>query len=142
MVGQVVGQKCVVCGRFIESIVEGTFCVGCGQPVHRQCLKADTNPGSNQCDQCGTVLDDPAVIRQRLEELRSISSERKTQDALRTEYGPDYGKRRSAGRSELYIGIALTLFGFVGIFTFFGLILLGVGIVLMCRGINKITRPG
>jgi len=50
---QLVGEKCIHCQKEITSILEGQFCLGCGQPVHHQCLPASTEVSPEGCPRCG-----------------------------------------------------------------------------------------
>ena len=54
---QLVGSRCVICEREIDSILEGRFCRTCGSPVHKACLNqgnSATRPG--HCAACGANL--------------------------------------------------------------------------------------
>ena len=50
---QLIGLKCVRCGKSISSIVEATFCEECGNPVHRNCLSKTEQPLAERCPTCG-----------------------------------------------------------------------------------------
>src|SRR4051794_2768276 len=50
---QLVGMKCVACQKTISSIVEGVFCLDCGNPVHRMCMRATVLAEPGICARCG-----------------------------------------------------------------------------------------
>lgn len=54
---QIVGLDCALCRGSIASIVEGTFCALCGNPIHRKCIQSLVSRGIGGYFICG---DDPA----------------------------------------------------------------------------------
>jgi hypothetical protein len=72
---QLVNSACVLCGRRIESVVEGEFCPGCGCPVHTGCVGVkESDPGG--CATCGageTVV--TRSQRDRRQEDAAVKSE-------------------------------------------------------------------
>ena len=58
---QLVNSKCVLCQQRIGSIVEGSFCKGCGGPVHKRCIRPETAATSeDRCAFCGS--DRPEIV--------------------------------------------------------------------------------
>ena len=50
---QLIGLKCVTCQKSIGSVIEGTFCTTCGNPVHQKCVGAAQQAPAERCPQCG-----------------------------------------------------------------------------------------
>ena len=50
---QLVGTRRVLCGKRVDSILEGKFCGGCRSPVHHHCMKPGGQPaGGEGCPVC------------------------------------------------------------------------------------------
>jgi hypothetical protein len=53
---QLAGLPCVRCGKLVQSITEGRFCVKCACPVHTRCLRsADHDEIAAGCSECGAT---------------------------------------------------------------------------------------
>ncbi|MBM3995048.1 MAG: hypothetical protein FJ303_12970 [Planctomycetes bacterium] len=50
---QLIGLQCVKCQKGIASVLEGFFCDGCGNPVHRKCGITDGSALADRCPLCG-----------------------------------------------------------------------------------------
>lgn len=68
---QLVGMKCVACGKTVASIVEGRFC-RCGNPVHNKCSNkvASTAESNDRCPECGGDAENPDAKRIQFERSR------------------------------------------------------------------------
>ena len=136
---QVVGQKCIHCQKTIESIVEGWFCRACGQPVHRECTRPDLPITPDCCESCGAAIDSEEAVRQRLEQLNQIESQRESQNAFRSQHFYTDFKQRSEGRWELISGLLLVVAGTAAACLIGPLGLLAVlgGVIMIGRSYTK-----
>jgi hypothetical protein len=51
---QLAGLLCVVCGRSVDSVVEGRFCDECGGAVHKECVQPEAaRLDLSKCPACG-----------------------------------------------------------------------------------------
>ena len=54
---QLVGEKCILCGKSVDSIVEGAFCSGCGNAFHHDCDFPDAaEEKMSLCSRCSGRL--------------------------------------------------------------------------------------
>jgi len=51
---QLIGLKCVICQKQVDSVREADFCGRCGNPVHNACLEhGDVKVAEGKCADCG-----------------------------------------------------------------------------------------
>jgi hypothetical protein len=73
-VRQLAGLECAICDRPVDSVVEGRFCAGCDQPVHKECSNPPVDPVPlSTCRACGARLgqDDAAPASQPQNDLQT-----------------------------------------------------------------------
>jgi hypothetical protein len=70
---QLVGTKCVICLKSIDSILEGAFCDTCGSPRHHACLERREQGGADahSCSQCGGDMTNPDTVAWRREQEKT-----------------------------------------------------------------------
>jgi hypothetical protein len=85
---QLVGLNCVVCRRSIASIVEGTFCNNCGNPIHRYCASRHEQASVGRCSSCGgdPSNDLAAEVRRERELLLTRTSHARSEQPLAAEH--------------------------------------------------------
>jgi hypothetical protein len=50
---QLVGEKCILCGKSVDSVLEGAFCAGCGSAFHHDCTNPDAAwEKASHCSRC------------------------------------------------------------------------------------------
>jgi hypothetical protein len=81
---QLVGLNCVICQKGIPSIMDGTFCDECGNPVHRKCLDGAQPGPADKCHRCGG---DPASnIAKEFRQQRGRESQIKSSGGVNVVY--------------------------------------------------------
>ena len=65
---QLIGLKCVICQKQVDSVREADFCSRCGNPVHNACLEhGDVKVSEGRCADCGGDPRDPVAVEVRKE---------------------------------------------------------------------------
>jgi hypothetical protein len=52
---QLVGEKCVLCGKSVDSILEGAFCANCAGAFHHDCVDPYADEKPRLCSRCGST---------------------------------------------------------------------------------------
>src|SRR5262249_37438565 len=50
---QLVGERCILCRKRIDSLADGAFCPTCGNAVHHACVQAQETCAKGRCQWCG-----------------------------------------------------------------------------------------
>jgi hypothetical protein len=65
---QLIGLKCVICQKQVDSVREADFCSRCGNPVHNACLEhGDIKVSAGTCADCGGNPRNPVALEVRKE---------------------------------------------------------------------------
>src|SRR4051812_30013064 len=68
---QLVGLPCAHCGKSVDSILEGRFCEGCGNPRHTKCRKPPSDL-PDLCNVCGGAKANPHAKEAGVSQFTSI----------------------------------------------------------------------
>ncbi len=98
---QLVGQKCVLCEKRIDSILEGKFCTACRCPIHLDCRKKEsTEPDT--CLSCGA----PLALGAEHRKVQQEETATRDQDIR--------GYHLSTGTARIGLGLLCVIGGIVG----------------------------
>jgi len=129
---QLVGQKCVLCGERISSIVEGRFCSACDASVHDKCAAPSMEGG--RCSTCGAPA---AFVAQALkregELLQSRARQVKQNAAIKLLVGGWL-------MCMIAVGATFTSLGVTGSIRSACLIAFGIGVLMFIRGLVAFMR--
>lgn len=129
---QVVNKECAVCRGRIRSVLDGDFCLDCGNPVHHACRRPTNDVArSGICGTCSADVSDTDATRDRLMQLERDAQEREHLERRQA----DLDQRRRLGKRDMVVGAFLLVGGvaFTG-FDFLMAISQGGGEYLIATG--------